>query len=237
MKTITIWSDFACPYCYIGERRLKDAIHELGVEKEIRIDYRAFELDPNAPIHPKGETVERMAAKYGISTEQARKQVENIDRLGRELGIDFKFSGAKSSNTFDAHLLMKFAEAAYEPAIVEALNEALFDAYFVKNEVLADRKVLLRIVESVGMDPVQAKEVLDQNLYANQVRYDEQEAAARGVHGVPYMVFDGEFAVPGAISTDDCKIALRDMLSRVKEKPDNLHPTACDETGCRVEKK
>lgn len=234
MKTITIWSDFACPYCYIGERRLKDAIHEMGVDHEIKIDYRAFELDPNAPIHPKGNTVERMAAKYGISIEQAQKQVDTIDHLGKELGIDFKFATAKSSNTFDAHLLMKFAQSAYEPEVVEALNEALFDAYFVKNEVLADRKVLLKIVENVGMDPVQAKEVLDQKLYANDVRYDEQEAASRGVHGVPYMVFDGEFAVPGAISTADCKKALRDILSRVKEKPTGLNPKTCDENGCKI---
>lgn len=235
MKHIVIWSDFACPYCYIGERRLQNAIKELGVDDQVVIDYRAFELDPNAPIKPQGNTVERLAAKHGISEEEARKRVENIDRLGNDLGLKMNFAGARSSNTFDAHLLMKFAEDNYERAIVDALNEALFAAYFSENKVLADRKVLLDIVEKVGIDPVQAKEVLDQKLYANQVRYDEQEAASRGVHGVPYMIFDGEFAVPGAISSDDCKLALRDLLGRVKENP-NLKGVECDETGCKVVK-
>lgn len=234
MKHIDIWSDFACPYCYIGERRLKNAITELGVGHEVEINYRAFELDPNAPVKPQGETVERLAAKYGMTLEEAKKKVESIEKLGRDLGIDFRFGKAKSCNTLDAHLLMKFAEDNYEKAVVEALNEALFAANFTENKVLSDRKVLIDIAEKVGIDPVQAKEVLDQGLYTNQVRYDEQQATSMGVHGVPYMVFDGEFAVPGAISTDDCKTCLRDMLSKVKEKPQNMKGAECDEKGCSL---
>ncbi|MCH5218765.1 MAG: DsbA family oxidoreductase [Muribaculaceae bacterium] len=235
MKTITIWSDYACPYCYIGERRLKDAVKELGVEEAIRFEYRAFELNPNAPIKPEaGTTAERLAAKYGISVEQAKKNIENIDKLAKEIGINMKFEGVKSTNTLDAHRLMKFAQTTYEPAIYEALNEALFKAYFVEGKSLADRKLLLNIAESVAMDPIQSKDVLESDLYTNDVRYDEQEAHMRGVSGVPYMVFDGEFAVPGAISTEDCKHALRDLLGGVKEKPQGLHGAECDETGCKV---
>lgn len=233
-KVITIWSDFVCPYCYIGERRLKDAIRELGIEDEIQIEYRAFELDPNAPIKPEGNVADRMAAKYGISVEQAKKRVEEIDRLGRDLGIDFKFSKSKSSNTFDAHRLMKFAETEYEPVVMEALNESLFNAYFVKNEVLSDRKLLIKLAENVGMDPIQSKDVLNQGLYADLVRFDEREAASRGVHGVPYMIFDGEFAVPGAISTEDFKSVLREMISRKKDKPNGIHGKTCDENGCKI---
>lgn len=234
MKTIMIWSDFACPFCWIGEKRLNDAIRELGVENEIRITYRAFELNPNAPIKPEGNTQELLARKYGLSAEEAAKRIAAIEKAGKDIHLDLNFSKVKHTSTFDAHRLMKFAETNYEPKIVDALNYSLFEAYFTKNLSLADRKVLLSLAEDAGLDATQTNEVLNSDLYANDVRYDEREAADRGVHGVPYLVFDGEFAIPGAVSTDDFKTALRDLLSKVKEKPEGLKPISCDENGCKV---
>lgn len=234
MKHIMIWSDFACPFCWIGEKRLHDAIRELGVENEVRVTYRVFELDPNAPIKPEGDTATRMAKKYGLSADEAKKRIEAIEKMGKDIHIDLRFGSAKHTNTFDAHRLMKFAETNYEPSVVDALNFSLFEAYFTKNESLADRKVLLALAESAGMDATQSNEVLNSDLYANDVRYDEQEAHERNIQGVPYLVFDGEFAIPGAVSTEDFKKALRDMLGKVKEKPEGLKPISCDENGCKV---
>lgn len=236
MKNIMIWSDFACPFCYIGEKRLKDAIKELGVEDEIEITYRAFELDPNAPVKAEeGNIVERMARKYGLTPEEAKKRVEDIDRLGKDVGIDMKFSSVKPSNTFDAHRLMKFAEAEYEKPVVEALNESLFKAYFTDNKVLSDRNLLLKLAEEATIDATQANEVIrSEKMYADQVRFDEREAAERGVRGVPFIVFDGKFAVPGAVSTEDFKSALREMLGRKKDGHEGLKGASCDENGCAV---
>ena len=234
MKNIMIWSDFACPYCYIGEKRLKDAILELGVENEVSITYRAFELNPDASIRPEGDVTERLAQKYGMTIEEAKRRIEEIDRLGREIGLDMRYSKAKYSNTFDAHRLMKFAETEYSKEILEALNESLFKAYFTDHKVLSDRRLLLSLAEEAGMDPIQSKEVLEQGLYADDVRYDEREAAMRGVRGVPYMVFDGKFAVPGAISTDDFKSALREMLVHKKNVKEHFQGNQCDEKGCKI---
>lgn len=231
-KKISIWSDFACPYCYIGEKRLMNAINELGVEDEIEIEFRAFELDPNASLKPSGTAAERLAAKYGMSLEAANKKIDEINALGKDLGINFHYEKAKYTNTFDAHRLMKFAEDQYEAPVYMALANAIFHAYFVEGKSLSDRRELLKLAESVAMDATQANEVLERGYYAEQVRFDEREAADRGVHGVPYMVFDGEFAVPGAISTEDCKMVVREMLA--KEKPGKLNTSSCDETGCKV---
>lgn len=236
MKHIQIWSDFACPFCWIGEKRLNDAIKELGVENEVKITYRAFELDPNAPIKPKeGTTSEGLAKKYGISEEEAKNRIAAIEKMAKDVHLDMNFKNVKRTSTFDAHRLMKFAETNYEQSIVDALNFSLFFAYFTKNESLADRKLLLKLAEEAGLDATQSNEVLNSDLFARDVRYDEQEAMDRGVHGVPYMVFDGEFAVPGAISVDDCKKALRDMLGKVKEKPEGFKTQTCDENGCKVD--
>ena len=218
MMTLTIWSDFACPYCYIGETRLEKAIEELGLKNDVVIDFRAFELDPTAPKEVTTTTPERFAMKYRLSIEGAKKQIEQISDLGKELGIDFKYMTTQYSNTRDAHRLMKLAEAKYDRETVAKLNEALFAAYFTENLILADHKVLLDKALSVGMDEKDVKEVLDSDKYDDEVRLDEREAAMRGVHGVPYIVFNGSFAVPGAMTIDGFKSALeRELKKQAKE--------------------
>ena len=205
MITLTVWSDFACPYCYIGETRLEKAIEELGVKDDVVIDYRAFELDPGASKEVVSSTPERFAKKYRLSLDGAKEQIEQISSLGRELGIDFNYATTQYSNTRDAHRLMKLAEAKYDRETVARLNELLFKAYFVENLVLADHKVLLDKALEAGMKEDEVKEVLESNMYDDEVRFDEREAMMRGVHGVPYIVFNGDFAVPGALTLDGFK--------------------------------
>ena len=212
--TLTIWSDFACPYCYIGETRLQKAINELGLDDEVTVDFRAFELDPTAPKEVTTTTPERFAMKYRLSVDAAKQQIEQISDLGRELGIDFNYMTTQYSNTRDAHRLMKLAEDKYDRATVGRLNEALFAAYFTENLVLADHRVLLEKAVGVGMDEKEVREVLESNKYDDEVRFDEREAGMRGIHGVPYIVFNGSFAVPGAMSVDGFKNALERELKK-----------------------
>lgn len=236
MMTLTIWSDFACPYCYIGETRLQKAINELGLDDEVTVDFRAFELDPTAPNEVTTTTPERFAMKYRLSVDAAKQQIEQISDLGRELGIDFNYMTTQYSNTRDAHRLMKLAEDKYDRATVGRLNEALFAAYFTENLVLADHRVLLEKAVGVGMDEKDVREVLESNKYDDEVRFDEREAGMRGIHGVPYIVFNGSFAVPGAMSVDGFKNALeRELKKQGAEKPETTErPHTCGPDGCQL---
>lgn len=237
MMNITIWSDFACPYCYIGEKRLQHAIESLGLSEDIKVNFRAFELDPNAPKEVLTNTPERFAKKYRLSLEGAMQQIEHISELGRELGIDFRYATTQYSSTRDAHRLMKLAEAKYDRDIIGRLNETLFAAYFTENLVLSDYKVLLDKALSVGMKEDEVKEVLESDKYDDEVRFDEREAAMRGVHGVPYIMFNGGFAVPGAMSIDAFKsVLLRELKKQgqeTEEKPAE-RPHTCGPDGCRL---
>lgn len=237
MINVTVWSDFACPYCYIGETRLQKAIEEMGLNDEVVIDFRAFELDPNAPKEVTTTTPERFAYKYRLSVPDAEKQIEQISQLGRELGIDFRYSTTQYSNTRDAHRLMKLAEDKYDRATVGRLNEALFADYFTRNLVLSDHKVLLDTAVSVGMDADEVKAVLDSDKYDDEVRFDEREAAMRGVHGVPYLVFNGGFAVPGAMSVDAFKSVLTRELKKQQPEENEApkeRPHVCGPDGCQL---
>lgn len=234
MITLTIWSDFACPYCYIGETRLEKAIEQLGVKEDVVIDYRAFKLDPEASKEVVSSTPERFAKKYRLSLDEAKEQIEQISSLGRELGIDFNYATTQYSNTRDAHRLMKLAEAKYDREVVGRLNELLFKAYFVENLVLSDREVLLAKALEAGMKEADVKEVLDTDKYDDEVRLDEREAMMRGVRGVPYVVFNGEFAVPGALSLDGFKMAVERAMKSVKESEPTERAHQCGPDGCRL---
>lgn len=236
MMTLTIWSDFACPYCYIGETRLDRAIEELGLKNEVTINYKAFELDPNAPKEVVSTTPERFAMKYHLSLKEAEEQIQHISDLGKELGIDFRYATTRYTNTRDAHRLMKLAEAKYDREIVERLNQALFKAYFVENLELSDHKVLTDKAREAGLDEKEVRDVLSTDKYDDEVRLDEREAAMRGVHGVPYIMFGGAFAVPGAMSIDGFKDALNRLIKREKEEKltttERAH--ACGPDGCKI---
>lgn len=234
MITLTIWSDFACPYCYIGEKRLEKAIEELGVKNDVQIDYRAYELNPEASKEVESTTPERFAKKYRLSLEGANEQIEQISTLGRELGIDFKYATTQYSNTRDAHRLMKLAEAKYDRETVERLNELLFKAYFVENLILADHSVLLSKALEAGMKEDEVKEVLESEMYNDEVRFDEREAMMRGIRGVPYIVFNGDFAVPGALTLDGFKSAIERMMKKVNESEPTERAHQCGPDGCQL---
>lgn len=203
---ITYWSDYACPYCYIGEARLRKAASEMG----IKIEYapKAFELDPMAPVTVQSDTPSRFAAKYRMSLQEAEAQIEHISQLGRKEGIDFNYKTTQYTNTFDAHRLMKYALSTGDLAKADKTNELLFAAYFTRNLRLAEKAVLLEVAQMAGLDMDKAKAVLESDQFGAEVRADEREAAQIGIHGVPYFIFPGGFSIPGAMSVSDFKNAL-----------------------------
>lgn len=234
MINLTIWSDFACPYCYIGEKRLMNVIDELDLKDKVTFNYRAYQLDPNAPKVPDTSTPERMATKYGISLDEAISQVETISKLGQELGLTFNYMDSRFCNTFDAHRLMKLAEDKYDAKVVNRLNFALFSAYFDASRVLSDAATLTDIAVGAGIKERHVKEVLDSNKYADQVRYDEQEAQTIGVRGVPFFVINGNFAVPGAISESDWKEVLQNAEKASASQPKKEKAHVCGPDGCEI---
>ena len=226
---ITYWSDFACPYCYIGNTRLKRAIKDLDLDVEF--DIRAFELDQNAPKDVQSTTVERFAIKYGLSKEDAEKQVAQISNLGIEEGIDFRYETTLYTNTRDAHRLMKLAQEKY-PDSVEGLATLLFDGYFVENEKLADHDVLMRIALEAGLDEDDITEVLNSDLYNADVEKDEGIALSGGIHAVPFYLFDGKYSVPGALSYNDFKSVLTQIIA--ENEVEDKEADNCADGVCKI---
>lgn len=205
---IEVWSDYACPFCYIGKRQLELAIEALKLEGEVEVAFHAFELDPNAPKRYEGTIEELLAKKYGMSVEQAKAGNQRIIKMAEGVGLHYDFDAIKPSNTFDAHRLAQFAKTK---GLEKAFSEAVLKAYFTEGQWLAGHETLKAIGRSVGLVDEAMDAVLTSDLYAAEVRADEAQAREYGINSVPYFVVENQYAVAGAQSVEGFKAMLQEL--------------------------
>lgn len=227
---ITYWSDYACPYCYIGKARLKKAIAEIPDIGKVELEMKAFQLDPSAGEHATGDTQTRFAHKYGLSMEHAARSIEHISEMGRGEGLDFRYATTLFTNTMDAHRLTKLAQSKGAD-VADRVIEALFKAYFTDNKELASKELLQQIGEDCGLDAKEVKELLASDQYKDEVILDEREAARYGIHAVPYFVV-GQYGIPGALSVEDMKKTILKVMQEQQVQTDQ--GMSCGPDGCRI---
>lgn len=233
---VEIWSDIACPWCWVGKRRLEEAIE--GFPHEVEVVWRAFELDPSAPkAHPPGtDYVQRLARKYGTTRQGAQAMIDRMTAVGADNGLDFRFDRARPGNTFDAHRLLHWAG---EHGKQDALEERLFLAYMHEGQSVADHEVLVDLADEVGLDPEGAQAVLSSDAHAKDVRTEQAMAAELGVTGVPFFVIGERYAVPGAQPSEVLRGALERAWSEAEsaDRTADTEPTdaeTCGPVGCVV---
>jgi predicted DsbA family dithiol-disulfide isomerase len=204
---VEIWSDIACPWCYIGKRRFEAALAEFEHADEVEVTWRSFELDPSAPREREGDRVDHLARKYGTTREQAHAMHEHMTGVAAREGLEFRFDIARSGNTFDAHRLTHLAAAH---GLQGEMKERLFRAYLSEGEVIGDPAVLERLAIEVGLPADDVRDLLAGDRYAVEVREDEQLAASLAITAVPFFVVDRAIAASGAQPPE----LLRELLSR-----------------------
>lgn len=196
---VEIWSDYVCPFCYIGERKLALALEKTGMTAAAEIVFNAYELDPNARKSYVENINQLIAKKYGMSLEQAIAANNNIINAAREVDLDFNFDKLQPTNTFDAHRLSHYAK---DQGKQQAYTEAVMKSYFTEGLNISDFDVLTAIAGEVGLDQVEVLRILESSAYEKEVRQDEKNARSRQIHGVPYFLFNETTAVSGAQPVD-----------------------------------
>lgn len=193
---VEIWSDVVCPWCYIGKRRLEEALTRFGREDEVQVEWRSFELDPSAVTQTgAGGYAERLAGKYGTDVAQAQRMLEQMAATAAVEGLDLRFEQAVHANTFDAHQVIHLAGLR---GVQDAVKERLMLAYFTQGRPVGDRDELVALGEQAGLDAAEVREALAAQTYASDVRSDEEQAQALGITGVPFFVVDRRYGVSGA---------------------------------------
>lgn len=196
---IDIWSDVACPFCFIGKRNLEAALAQFPHRDEVQVTWHNFELDPNAQTDYKENQFELLAKKYGMSLEQARENTERVAQSGEAAGIRFDFEKVIPTNTFNAHRLIQLA---HQHGLQDAAEEKLFTAMFEEGQHIGRNETLQAIAAAIGLDATATADMLNSDAYTKEVRADEAEAQSLGIRGVPFFVLDRKYAISGAQPVD-----------------------------------
>ncbi len=237
---IEVWSDYVCPFCYIGKRRLEVALNQFPHKDQVEVEFKSFELDPNSPKNISQNIHEVLAQKYGMTVEKAKEASQGVGQQAATVGLTFNFDEMKPTNTFDAHRLAKFAKTQGKEAEV---SEKLLYAYFTESKHIGDLETLADIAEAAGLNRQEVLEVLhDKNAYATDVRQEESLAQQYGVRGVPYFVINQKYAISGAQPTETFMGALQKVWEEESPRPvlqdlSTEEDVSCADGSCAIPEK
>ncbi|GHO65294.1 DSBA oxidoreductase [Ktedonobacter sp. SOSP1-52] len=191
---VEIWSDVACPWCYIGKRHFEAALAEFPQREQVDVIWRSYQLDPNAPRDSKQTTGEALAKKFG-GPEKVKAMNERVTQVAAEAGLEYHLDTAIYDNTFDAHRLIHFA--AHKNLQDEA-KERLLKAHFTEGAAVSDINELVRLGTEIGLDADELRGALESDAYADEVKADFQRGSMFGVQGVPFFAIDEKYGISGA---------------------------------------
>jgi len=228
---IDIWSDIACPWCYIGKRRLEKALATFPERESVDIVWRAFELNPSAPrSDDEGEYSERLAKKYGTSVRDAEEMISRMSGVAKVEGLNMDFEIIRPGNTFNAHRLLHLARSH---DLQDAVKERFFRGYFSEGEAIGNDDTLLRLAVDAGLEAEQVQRVLASDTYAQEVREDEAEARELGINGVPFFVLAKRYGVSGAQPSEVLAEALEQAhQANLEPIPKHSEGAVCGPEGC-----
>lgn len=225
---VEIWSDIACPWCYVGKRRFEVALASYEHRDEVSVTWRSFELDPHAPAERPHDSATHLAQKYGMSREQALAMNARMTETAAREGLEFRLDVARGGNTFDAHRLVHLAAAH---GAQDTMEERLMRAYLNEGELISDAATLERLALDVGLPPDEVRDVLATNRYAAEVRDDERVAAQLGISAVPFFVVDRAVGASGAHPPEQ----LAELLRRARAHNPPIPVAAAGADTCDVD--
>jgi predicted DsbA family dithiol-disulfide isomerase len=235
---VEIWSDIACPWCYVGKARFEKALEAFPHRDGVEVVHRSFELDPGRDKSDVQPVLAMLSKKYGMSEAQAQAGEENLGAQAAAEGLAYRTRDRDHGNTFDLHRLLHLAK---EQGRQDELVQIFYRANFAEERSLfteGDERLVELAVEA-GLDADEVRKVLaDPTAYADDVRADEREAAELGANGVPFFVLDRTYGVSGAQPAEVFTQALtqawgnRSPLKLIDQGDTSAE--ACGPDGCAV---
>jgi len=208
---IEYWSDFSCPFCYIGITRMKRVLAELGID-HVEIVIKAFQLEPYRTESQRLNTVTLFMNKYRMPEKIAKEQIDKIHQAGKAEGLNIHYENPIFSSTMDAHRLVKMAQEKYSQTIANDLAEKFYKAYFTDNLDLSDKAFLSETAKSTGITDSDIQAVLTTMDYRNVVYIEQSQAQNRGINLVPHFIIDRQVELSGALSDEKIKEVLAKFI-------------------------
>ncbi|GAT73354.1 DsbA family oxidoreductase [Microbacterium hydrocarbonoxydans] len=212
--SIDIWSDIACPWCYIGKRNLEKGLAAVSGDDdapEVTVTFHSFELSPDTPVDFDGDEVDFLAGHKGMPRPQVEQMLSHVTGVAADAGLEYRFDLLQHTNTVKAHELLHFAKAK---GLQHEMEERLMSAYFTEGKHVGRIDDLVELAVEVGLDADETREALETARYLPAVRQDQAQARAYGIQGVPFFVIDGQYGISGAQPPAAFENVLRDLWAK-----------------------
>lgn len=209
---VKIWSDVACPFCYLGKKKLEQAIQNLNAEDQVEINWKSFQLEPGFPVDTSYPSIKYLSEKKGYPESQVVSMCKQLQDQGKQFGISYNFDSAKTVNTHNLHRLLQWSKTQNKS---NQLKEAFVKAYFSEGIDLSLNENVLKIVNSAGLNEIDAKALLESDSMGQEVLNDIEEAKKLGIRGVPYFIIDGK----GISGAQDVKLFEKVLSKAIKSLP------------------
>ena len=233
---IDIWSDIACPWCYIGKRRFESALARFPHRDQVEVQWHSFQLDPSLPDHYDGTEVQYLSERKGIDPAQLAGMLEQVTVQASGEGLAYDYDSLVVANSFSAHRLIHLARAEGGAPAADAAKEALLSAHFEKGRDIGSAEVLTELGAGLGLDPERVRGMLSTDEFTDAVNDDIARARALGISGVPFFVLDEKYGVSGAQPADLFLSALEQAWQEshplVPLAPASADGPACGPDGC-----
>ncbi|WP_265446488.1 DsbA family oxidoreductase [Flexivirga meconopsidis] len=192
---VDIWSDIACPWCYIGKRRFEAGLKSFAHADDVEIAWHSFQLDPSLPEHFDGSEVDYLVERKGMPRAGVEQMTAHVKAQAAEVGLHYDFDKLVVANSLRAHRLLHLAA---RHGVADAVKEALLSAHFERGVDIGDPDRLTEIGTAAGLAADEVRAALDDETLAAEVEADFAQARAYGIQGVPFYVIDEKFGVSGA---------------------------------------
>ncbi|MCA1306511.1 DsbA family oxidoreductase [Microbacterium esteraromaticum] len=212
--SIDIWSDIACPWCYIGKRNLEAGIAATASDEDapqVNITFHSFELAPDTPVDFDGDEIDFLSGHKGMPREQVEQMLAHVTDVAAQAGLQYRFDLLQHTNTVKAHEVLHFAKSK---GLQHEMEERLMSAYFTEGRHVGRIDDLVALAVEVGLDADETRTALESNAHLDDVRADQAQARAYGINGVPFFVIDGQYGVSGAQPAETFANVLRDLWAK-----------------------
>ena len=209
---VDIWSDIACPWCFIGKRRFEQAVSSWP--GEVEVEFHSFELAPDTPVDFDGSEVDFLAHHKGMDAAQVKQMLEQVTEMAKTEGLAYDFDSLKHTKTLLAHEALHHAKSL---GLQAELKERLLSAYFEQGRHVGRVDELVSLAAEVGIDPAQMRDALESHRWAAAVQDDIAQARAYGINGVPFFVFNGKLGVSGAQTPETFAQVLDQAVKAVEQ--------------------
>ena len=192
---VDVWSDIACPWCYIGKRKFEAGLAAFDGADDVTVTYHSFELSPDTPQDYDGSVVDFLSAHKGMAPEQVEQMLSQVTTIAADVGLDYDFAAVRQTRTLLAHEALHAARAQGRQL---DLVERLFAAYFEEGRHVGSVDELVALGTEAGLDGHALRDALEHGTYSDAVAQDISQAREYGIQGVPFYVIGGRYGVSGA---------------------------------------